>query len=49
VNTVTLKLGRRARGELARAGCLVARAAFRLRDPKGRSYEVTRTFALRSG
>jgi Ca2+-binding RTX toxin-like protein len=47
VNRVTLRLGRRARRLLARAGCLVIRADFRLRDPKRRSYEMTRTFALR--
>jgi Ca2+-binding RTX toxin-like protein len=47
VNRVTLRLGRPARRLLARAGCLVIRADFRLRDPKRRAYEMTRTFALR--
>jgi Ca2+-binding RTX toxin-like protein len=48
VNRVTVRLGRRGRRALVRAGCLVVRADLRLRDPKGRPHEVTRTFALRS-
>jgi hypothetical protein len=48
VDRVTLRLTPRARRLLRRAGCLVVRADFRLRDPKRRSYEATRTFTLRS-
>jgi Ca2+-binding RTX toxin-like protein len=47
VGRVELKLGRSGRRALARAGCLLVRASFRLRDPKGRPFEMTRTLALR--